>query len=113
MQKEMENARIGYYDMEIMNSVFGRTCKVLEQREFGLLSGVFRAEGGGGWVRGSRQEVWDPEVVRKQARVVHFSDSPLVSASPPCKCQRSERTFSSSWSMILIPGSQNLERVSC
>lgn len=81
VQKAMESARLGYYDMEIMNKLYGRTCKVLPHQKYALLTGEFRKGSGSRshaeWVKGGVQKEWDPEVVRREAKVVHFSDDPL------------------------------------
>lgn len=77
VQKAMEKARLGYYDMEIMNKLYGRECLVLPHQPYALLTGEFRAESHEKWLKGGKQEVWDPELVRKEAKVVHFSDAPM------------------------------------
>ncbi|CZT13039.1 hypothetical protein WAI453_005898 [Rhynchosporium graminicola] len=77
VQKEMEKARLGYYDMEIINKLYGKACSVLPHQSYALLTGEFRAESHGKWLNGGKQAVWHPERVKKEAKVVHFSDDPL------------------------------------
>ncbi|KAK0100800.1 N-acetylglucosaminyltransferase [Cadophora gregata] len=85
VQKAMENARVGYYDMEIMNKLYGRTCRVLPHEKYALLTGELRAKDHAGWLsggigigKGKKLGLdWDVERMKREARVVHFSDSPL------------------------------------
>lgn len=76
-------ANYGFYDMEIMNYVFGRTCQVLPHRPYALLTGEFRrtdhaaylGRGLPGNERAAR--AWNPETAMGAAKLVHFSDHPL------------------------------------
>ncbi|KAH7357064.1 alphaN-acetylglucosamine transferase [Rhexocercosporidium sp. MPI-PUGE-AT-0058] len=77
VKKAMEKARLGYYDMEIMNKLYGRECLVLPHQPYALLTGEFRTESHSKWLKSGTQEVWDPDVVRSEAKVVHFSDAPM------------------------------------
>jgi len=64
------------YDMEILNKFYGDSAMVLPHRQYGLLSGEFRASDHGNYL-GSALETWDPERVMREASLVHFSDWPL------------------------------------
>lgn len=70
-------ARLGVYDMEIVNALYGRECLVLPHRTYALLTGELRAADHAKWLRGSGGETWDVEEVMREARLVHFSDDPL------------------------------------
>jgi alpha-N-acetylglucosamine transferase len=78
VEKIMERkAGKGFYDMEIMNSLFGDTCEVLPHEPYALLTGEFRKTDHSDFFRDQPGRVWNPEDVLKQAKMVHFSDSPL------------------------------------
>lgn len=64
------------YDMEILNRFYGDSAMVLPHREFGLLTGEFRADDHANYL-GNRLEAWDPDKVMREASLVHFSDWPL------------------------------------
>ncbi|POS77481.1 hypothetical protein DHEL01_v204115 [Diaporthe helianthi] len=67
----------GFYDMEIMNSLFGGTCEVLPHEPYALLTGEFRKRDHSAFLKYQPSWVWKPKEVLKQAKMVHFSDSPL------------------------------------
>lgn len=77
VQAAVKKARVGTYDMEIMNNLFGRTCVVLPREEYALLTGELREEGHDKWLGGGWAKRWDPQRVREMAKYVHFSDDPL------------------------------------
>ena len=64
------------YDMEILNKFYGDSAMVLPHRQYGLLSGEFRATDHRNYL-GNALETWDPYEVMKEASLVHFSDWPL------------------------------------
>lgn len=66
-----------FYDMEIMNALFGDTCEVIPHAPYALLTGEFRNADHAGFLRSQPRRVWNPRDVLKQAKMVHFSDSPL------------------------------------
>lgn len=66
-----------FYDMEIMNALFGGTCEVLPHEPYALLTGEFRNTNHANFLRSQSGRVWKPKDVLKQAKMVHFSDSPL------------------------------------
>ncbi|KAL9099474.1 MAG: hypothetical protein Q9163_005025 [Psora crenata] len=66
----------GEYDMEILNRFYADSALVLPHRHYGLLTGEFRASEHSNYL-GSPSETWDPELVYREARLVHFSDWPL------------------------------------
>lgn len=67
----------GFYDMEIMNALFGGTCEVIPHEPYALLSGEFRSTDHANFFNYKSGRVWNPRDVLKQAKMVHFSDSPL------------------------------------
>lgn len=67
----------GFYDMEIMNALFGGTCEVIPHEPYALLSGEFRSADHANFFNSKSGRVWNPRDVLKQAKMVHFSDSPL------------------------------------
>ncbi|KAH8785292.1 glycosyltransferase family 8 protein [Diaporthe sp. PMI_573] len=66
-----------FYDMEIMNALYGGTCEVIPHGPYALLTGEFRKTDHAGFFKSQSGRVWDPKDVLKQAKMVHFSDSPL------------------------------------
>lgn len=66
-----------FYDMEIMNALFGGTCEVIPHEPYALLTGEFRRVDHAGFLRSQSGQVWNPRDVLKQAKLVHFSDNPL------------------------------------
>lgn len=73
-------AGYGFYDMEVMNTAFGRTCQVLPHEPYALLTGEFRQDDHAaflGSLSGHGNRIWNPEAVLKEAKMVHFSDHPL------------------------------------
>lgn len=64
------------YDMEILNRFYGDSAMVLPHRQYGLISGEFRAHDHSSFL-GNSVESWDPERVLKEANLVHFSDWPI------------------------------------
>lgn len=64
------------FDMEIVNNLYGNDCIVTPHRRYDLLTGEFRAKNHTRYL-GSEEEIWDPEAVLNQAKLVHFSDWPL------------------------------------
>lgn len=63
------------YDMEVLNSRYGESAMVLPHRQYGLLSGEFRAKNHRRYL-GTHEE-WNPDKVLAEAKFVHFSDWPL------------------------------------
>jgi alpha-N-acetylglucosamine transferase len=74
VQKSIENAEYGTYDMDIMNTLYGNDCSVLPHRKYLLLTGQFRSKS---HVEYMGREKWDPVVAIKEAKFVHFSDYPI------------------------------------
>ena len=71
-----DNRAKNEYDMEILNKFYGDSAMVLPHRQYGLLSGEFRATDHRNYL-GNALEMWDPDKVMKEASLVHFSDWPL------------------------------------
>ena len=66
----------GDFDMEILNRFYGDSAMVLPHRQYGLISGEFRASQHSNYL-GSHYETWNPDLVYREASLVHFSDWPL------------------------------------
>ena len=66
----------GVYDMEILNRFYGDSAMVLPHRQYGLLSGEFRTAEHTNYL-GNGIEKWNPDLVFREASLVHFSDWPL------------------------------------
>lgn len=77
IQGAIEGATRGTYDMEIINSLFGKQCLILPHQEYALLTGEFRSPDSKhiGFMDGEGK--WDPDNVMENAKFVHFSDYPF------------------------------------
>jgi alpha-N-acetylglucosamine transferase len=75
IQRAIEGATRGTYDMEIINTLFGSSCSILPHQEYAFLTGEFRSSDHERFL-GSKGE-WDPEQVNKEVKFVHFSDYPF------------------------------------
>lgn len=64
------------YDMDILNSRYYDSAMVLPHRQYGLVTGEFRALDHRNYL-GTDYEAWDPEQVLAEAKFVHFADWPL------------------------------------
>ncbi|KAI9667256.1 MAG: N-acetylglucosaminyltransferase [Bathelium mastoideum] len=68
-------------DMDLLNARFGASALVLPHRPYALLSGEFRQRDHSAYLGtaspATASEVWDADVVRAEAKLVHFSDWPL------------------------------------
>lgn len=73
--KAIEDAGIGEYDMEIVNSVFGDSCITIPHRWYALLTGEFRSKTHTSFL--AENERWDPVRITKEAKLIHFSDDPF------------------------------------
>lgn len=73
----IDNAKGGDFDMEIVNNLYGKDCMILPHRRYDLLTGEFRSEGAHTSYLGNEYEKWDPEVMYKEAKFLHFSDWPM------------------------------------
>ncbi|KAJ5179401.1 Glucose N-acetyltransferase 1 [Penicillium capsulatum] len=63
------------YDMEILNDRYGDQALVLPHRQYGLVSGEFRAKRHTRYL-GNDHEDWNADRVLAEAKFVHFSDWP-------------------------------------
>ncbi|KAL1875383.1 hypothetical protein Daus18300_003122 [Diaporthe australafricana] len=70
-------AGYGFYDMEVMNQVFGGTCEVIPHEPYALLTGEFTKADHAAFLGSRSGHPWNPKDVLRQAKLVHFSDSPL------------------------------------
>lgn len=70
-------AGMDFYDMEIMNALFGGTCEVIPHEPYALLTGEFRKKDHAAFFNSQSGRVWNPKDVLKQTKMVHFSDNPL------------------------------------
>jgi alpha-N-acetylglucosamine transferase len=77
IQKAIEGATRGTYDMEIINSLFGNDCAVLPHEEYALLTGEFRSSDPKHTAFLDGTGEWDPDKVMENAEFVHFSDYPF------------------------------------
>ncbi|KAE8385258.1 nucleotide-diphospho-sugar transferase [Aspergillus alliaceus] len=75
-QKVVNTSSTHRYDMELLNERYVDSATVLPHRQYGLVSGEFRAEDHRNFL-GNDYEVWDPDKVLSEAKLVHFSDWPL------------------------------------
>jgi len=86
VEDAINNAKGGDFDMEIVNDLYGKDCMILPHRKYDLLTGEFRSQGTHKSYLGNEYEKWDPEVMLKEAKFLHFSDWPMpkpwISASP-------------------------------
>lgn len=70
------------YDMELLNHRFGSSALVLPHRPYALLTAEFRRTDHAPYLGTinapeSLKHQWDPEKIRNEAKLVHFSDWPL------------------------------------
>lgn len=83
LQVEVQNAGLGTYDMDIINSVFTQqkdACGLIDHQIYALLTGEFSrpvTKHKGFCGKGHETDVWDPERVLRKSKFVHFSDWPL------------------------------------
>lgn len=64
------------YDMELLNDRYLDSALVLPHRQYGLVTGEFRAKNHKSFL-GNEHEEWDPDRALSEAKFVHFSDWPL------------------------------------
>ena len=76
MQKAIDDADFGVYDMEIMNALYGRQkdCIVLPHRKYALLTGEFRRKTHRQYMG---DDTWNAKAAFDEAKIIHFSDHPL------------------------------------
>ncbi|KAK1067022.1 hypothetical protein LTR12_010708 [Friedmanniomyces endolithicus] len=79
---EQQRTHTHAYDMELLNHRFGSSALVLPHRPYALLSGEFRSHDHSAYLGtinapAELKAKWDPDAVLKEAKLVHFSDSPL------------------------------------
>ncbi|PIL22730.1 hypothetical protein GSI_15423 [Ganoderma sinense ZZ0214-1] len=73
----------GVFDMEIVNTLYGRDCMVLPHRRYVLLTGEFRIVDANGTGKGhaaylgNEYETWDADKALREAKFLHFSDWPM------------------------------------
>ncbi|PWY78244.1 nucleotide-diphospho-sugar transferase [Aspergillus heteromorphus CBS 117.55] len=76
IKEAIENASLNEYDMEIVNNLYKDSALVLPHRSYDLLTGEFRAKNHSSYL-GNPVETWDPDVVMREAKFLHFSDWPV------------------------------------
>jgi hypothetical protein len=76
IQTAIGNANKDEYDMDIINKLYGPEVLKIPQRPYDLLTGEFRRKDHWAYL-GSSSEAWDPEVVLREAKFMHFSDWPI------------------------------------
>ena len=79
IQKAIDSAKGGEFDMEILNQMYGKDCMIIPHRRYALLTGEFRKPEAKDHVHylGNDYELWDPEKMLKEAKFLHFSDWPV------------------------------------
>ncbi|KAF7922346.1 uncharacterized protein EAE97_011088 [Botrytis byssoidea] len=83
LESEVKKARVGIYDMDIINSVLTQqkdSCGLIDHQIYSLLTGEFRRpvdKHRGFWGKGHETDVWNPLQVFRKSKFVHFSDWPL------------------------------------
>jgi hypothetical protein len=87
IMEAVKNARKDEYDMEIINGLYGHAAEVIPHRPYILISGEFRAEDHGKYLRGNdeshrgvgeTEEEWNATDIFNEAKFVHFSDWPVA-----------------------------------
>jgi hypothetical protein len=77
VKEAIDTAKGGDFDMEIVNNLYSKDCMILPHRRYDLLTGEFRSKGLHTNYIGNTYERWDPEVMLKEAKFLHFSDWPM------------------------------------
>ncbi|EAS27424.1 glucose N-acetyltransferase 1 [Coccidioides immitis RS] len=75
IQESIKNKKPNDFDMEIVNYLYKDHCMILPHRPYNLLTGEFRGDKHAAYL-GSEEEVFDPEKILKETKLVHFSDWP-------------------------------------
>lgn len=76
IQKKIQVADKGEYDMELLNKLYLDTAMVLPHRPYAMISSEFR-ETDHHWYLGSDTEEWDAAAVLSEVKTIHFSDFPV------------------------------------
>jgi alpha-N-acetylglucosamine transferase len=76
IQEKIAHKSKNDYDMEIVNYMYRDHCMVIPHRPYNLISGEYRSEDHTAYL-GVTDEKWEPEKIRKEAKLIHFSDWPL------------------------------------
>ncbi|KAF5020859.1 hypothetical protein F66182_7114 [Fusarium sp. NRRL 66182] len=79
---KVKTAVAGEYDMEIVNQLYRDTALVFPHRRYALLTGEFRRDSHAPYL-GSDQELWDPAAAYSEAKLIHFSDWPILKPWEP------------------------------
>lgn len=76
--KHIETAASNDYDMEIVNTKYRDSALLLPHRSYNLLTGEFRniEPSTHGKYLDNDEKQWDPQAAYKEAKFLHFSDSP-------------------------------------
>jgi alpha-N-acetylglucosamine transferase len=77
IQKAVDKAGLGTYDMEIVNSLYSSTCMVLPHKPYALLTGEFRRPKDKHKAYLSPGEIWEASQIAANSSLVHFSDYPM------------------------------------
>lgn len=76
VQKAINQAKDGTFDMEIVNQLYGSECLVLPHEKYDLLTGEFRSTNHRKFF-GKDHVKWNPAAIFNQASYIHFSDYPF------------------------------------
>ncbi|CAF9917937.1 MAG: N-acetylglucosaminyltransferase [Alectoria fallacina] len=76
VMKATTNAGDNDYDMDILNKLYQDSAMILPHKNYDLLTGEFRGDDHQKYLQ-DNQQGWDPDLVLKEAKYMHFSDWPL------------------------------------
>ena len=76
VMKATADAGYNDYDMDILNKLYQDSAMILPHKNYDLLTGEFRGDDHQKYLQDNEQG-WDPDLVLKEAKYIHFSDWPL------------------------------------
>ncbi|KAL8875535.1 MAG: hypothetical protein Q9198_006122, partial [Flavoplaca austrocitrina] len=74
--KALDAAGPKEYDMEIINNLYKNNALILPHRPYTMLTTEYRYKNHKDYL-GSEEEPFDPEMVLKEVKFLHFSDWPM------------------------------------
>ena len=78
------------FDMDIVNELYKDDCLIIPHRDYALVTGEFGFMDHNRYL-GNAEEIWDPDVILKAAKYVHFSDWPYPKPWIPAEAQMTYR----------------------